>query len=56
MLGSSLLMVGYVLIRDIKHKKSQPAEIADAGNEYFEEVHPAKTTLTEYPDFRKKTA
>ncbi len=56
MLSSSLLMVGYVLIRDMKHKKSQPAVIANADNEHFEEVKPAETTLTEYPDLRQKTA
>ncbi len=56
MLASSLLMVGYVVIRDIKNKRSQPVQISDAGKSFFEEVQPAETTLTKYPDLRQKTA
>jgi len=55
MLASSLLLVGYVWIRDIKHKKTQPIP-ANAGEELFDNVEPAKTTLAEYPDLRQKTA
>jgi len=56
MFASSLLMVGYVLIRDIKHKKSQPAEVADADAGLFEEIQTPETALAEYTDLRKKTA
>lgn len=53
MLGSSLLMVGYVMTRDIRHKKSVLVEIADA--EFFEEIKSEEVILTEY-DYRQKTA
>ncbi len=57
MLASSLVMIAYVSIRDFKHKKLHAAaEIADAATAAFEEVQPAETTLTEYPDLRQKTA
>ncbi len=55
MLGSSVLMVGYVLTRDIKYKKSILVEIADAGDDFFEEIQPVESNMTEY-DYRQKTA
>lgn len=55
MLSSSLVMVGYVWIRDIRHKKLHPAEIADT-EKLFEEIQPAETVATEYEDLRQKTA
>ncbi len=55
MLASSILMVGYVLTRDIRHKKSVPIKIGDADTEFFEEIKSEELILTEY-DYRKKTA
>ena len=53
-IGSSLLMVGYVLIRDIMHKRTAAAvEVADEM--FFEEVEPEETVVREY-DYRQKTA
>lgn len=55
MFTSAVLMVGYVWIRDIKHKKLVPAKIAGAEDDFFEEIQPAEPILTEY-DYRQKTA
>lgn len=52
-IGSSLLMVGYVLIRDIKHKRTARVEVAD--DNFFEEVQPEEAVIPEY-DYRQKTA
>jgi hypothetical protein len=55
MVSSSLLMVGYVWVRDIRHKKARPGEIIASDDKFFEEIQQPETALSEY-DYRQKTA
>lgn len=55
MLGSSLIMVGFVWVKDIKHKKSLLVEISNEDDKFFEDIQPAKSTVKEF-DYIQKTA
>lgn len=52
---SSLVMVGYVWIRDIQHKRLLKSEAALTDDQFFEEIKTAESVITEY-DYRQKTA
>lgn len=56
MLSSSLVMVGYVWIRDIINRKSVAAQVAAETSESFEEMEDGEESLQEYPGYMKKTA
>lgn len=52
---SSLLMVAYVWVRDIQHKRLLKSQAALTDDEFFEEIKTAESVITEY-DYRQKTA
>lgn len=54
--SSSAIMVGYVLIRDIKHKRHQAAIAAEQSEEIAEEKVTSEEILAEYPHLVRKTA
>lgn len=56
MLGSSLLMVGYVLVRDIENTRSQASEVTGQNEESYKVTETPEEIVAEYPHLVRKIA